>query len=95
MAKTAASEAALGRLHAKVVKIFGMSLDQVIEKLEAEEEAAFVVDPKLLNTIIKFLADNKIYSLAEEEVEDNPLAKKLAEIKAKSSTVIIPLVKEA
>lgn len=95
MAKTAASEAALGRLHAKVVKIFGISLDQVIEKLEAGEEAAFAIDPKLFNTVIKFLADNKIYSIADEEVEDNPLAKKLAEIKAKSSTVILPLIKEA
>lgn len=93
MAKTAASEAALGRLHAKVVKIFGMSLDQVIEKLEEGEEATFAVDPKLLNTIIKFLSDNKIYSLAEEEVEDNPLAKKLAEIKARSNK-IVPFVQE-
>lgn len=91
--RTAATEDMIGELHMKVTKIFGMSLDQVIEKLDEGEMAEFCVDPKLLNTIIKFINDNKIFAVPAEQADDNPLAKKLAEIRSKAS--IVPLVKEA
>lgn len=92
--RTQASEAEVGRLHAKVTKIFNMSLDQVIAKLEEDDcDVAFAVDPKLLNTIIKFIADNKMFTVADEEDVESPLAKKLAEIRAKAPSVV-PLRKE-
>lgn len=88
--KTTASSASVGKLHAKLVKIFGLSLDQVIEKLEAGEDAMFVAEPKLLNAVAKFLNDNKCWTVEDEEVADNPLAKQLAEIRARQS--VTPMV---
>lgn len=88
--RTAATEDMIGELHSKVTKIFRMTLDQVVEKLEEGTLAEFCVDPKLMNTITKFINDNKIFAVPAEEAEDNPLAKKLEEIRKRGS--VVPLV---
>ncbi len=92
MAKHSASEFDVGSLHVKVVKVFGMSLDQVIEKLEAGEDSQFAVDPRLISAVCKFLNDNKVFSIAEDEVEESDLAKKIAAIR--NSSPAIKLVQE-
>lgn len=92
--KFAASEDAIAKLHAKVTKIFGMSLDQMIEKLDNDEPHEFCVDPKLMNTVLKFISDNKVFALAAEDVKDNPLAVKLAQIRSRGAAVVPLVAKE-
>ena len=92
--KHAATEGLVARLHMQVTKIFGMSLAQMIEKLEAGEESAFVVDTKLLGQVIAFLDKNAIYAIPEEEDTKSALHKQLEEIKARQRSTVIPLVRE-
>ncbi len=78
---TTASEREIGKLHAKVYKIYGMTLDAMIQKLESGEDPAFIVDSKILMAVQKFLTDNKVYSIPDSEDEGSDLSKRLAEIK--------------
>lgn len=91
--KQVTSESQMGALHLKVAKVFGITLDQMIEKLENKEDAEFALNPQLLALVVKFLNDNKIYSVAEEDAKDSALSQKLAEIKAHRGKM--KLVKEA
>lgn len=87
MARTAASETEIGKLHLKVVKVLGMSLDQMIKKLEEGDLAEFAVDTKLLAVVTKFLNDNKIWSVPEEDNEESDFAKKIRQIKESQNVV--------
>lgn len=92
--KNAATESMVARLHSQITKIFGMSLAQMIVKLEEGCEAEFAVDTKLLGQVITFLDKNAIYAVPEEEAAGSSLHAQLEAIKAKQRGTVIPLVRE-
>ena len=93
--KNAATESMVAKLHSQITKIFGMSLAQMIRKLEDGDDAEFAVDTKLLGQVITFLDKNAIYAVPEEEAAGSPLQKQIEEIKARQRATVVPLVREA
>lgn len=93
--KKAATEDMVAKLHMQVTKIFGMSLDQMIERLEDDVEFGFAVDSKLIGQVIAFLDKNSIYAVPAEEDGGSALSKQLEAIKARNKASVVPLVREA
>ena len=94
MTKKAATEAALGDLHAKVAKVMADALT-VFDKaqevyLEAEKDelselTAPILNPALLSVMTKFLSDNKITCVPEESEGMSELEEKLRRRREKRS----------
>lgn len=91
MTKKAATEAALGELHAKVAKVMADALtvyDIAQERYNAadsEDIEAPVLNPALLSVMTKFLSDNKITCVPEESAGMSELEEKLKRRREKRS----------
>lgn len=107
MAKGAATESALGKLHSKLATVFIKVLERYENKLEelTEDKLAdemldeFEPSPAMLSAIAKFLKDNEI-GLDSEEVETlNATQRRLQEQREKRKRAgltlnVVPLVAE-
>lgn len=82
MAKNAASEAALGKLHDKIAQVFTKVLEryerrmEVIDTIDVEDELlkelfdeGAMPSPAMLSAVTKFLKDNEI-SFSTEQVDN-------------------------
>jgi len=95
MAKGSAPEAELGDLHAKIARVMSKVLtsyekasDAFLELIEAGAEPEQLlefpeVSPAMLSVITKFLADNKITAVPEENKETSDLARQLQDRQAR------------
>lgn len=107
MAKGAANEGALGKLHSKLATVFTKVLERYESKLDelTEDKLAdemleeFEPSPAMLSAIAKFLKDNEI-GLDTEEVEKlNATERRLQEQREKRKRAgvrlsVVPLVAE-
>ena len=107
MAKGAATEKALGAVHAQLAKVFTKVLTRYEQKLDelTEDKLAeemldeFEPSPAMLSAIAKFLKDNEI-GLDSEEVETlNATERRLKEQREKRKRAgitlnVVPLVAE-
>lgn len=97
MSKTAATEALMGALHAKIAAVMAKTLDNVQAAQDAwadalananpDEVMAAVlempdVSPAFLSAVTKFLADNKITCQPEDDANMGGLAQQLADKRA-------------
>ena len=110
MAKTAASEELLGKLHSKVATIMLKAVEQIGNDQEAydaakEQATSDAIDelvmerpelsPSLMSAITKFLSDNKITCNPEDSKELGELEQRLQmKRKRKSIGNVVPLIPE-
>ena len=96
MAKTAATEAQVGRIHQLATTIYEKKLELILKQMEDDpENAEFIGDLRTIQAADKWAQYNEIKSVLPTEQENNPLKAKLAEIKAFKHQVSPTLAKEA
>lgn len=111
MAKGAAREDKLGKLHSTLTQVFIRVLDRYLEQLEPvsdeqiENEVVdevldiFEPNPAMLSAISKFLKDNEIMYDSEQLDQLSATQRRLQEMKKKRGNVVtldnIPLAEEA
>jgi hypothetical protein len=110
MAKGAAREAKLGKLHSTLTQVFIRVLDRYLEQMEPvsdgqiEDEVVdevlelFEPNPAMLSAISKFLKDNEIMYDSEELDQLSATQRRLQEMKKKRGNVVtldnLPLAEE-
>lgn len=87
--KAAATETELGGLHKLVFRVFKYKLDSWIKMMETGADPDLVVDNKQLAVIMKFLENNNITALAEEDEEASQLGVRLKQIKAQQQLRVV------
>lgn len=85
MAKTAANDLEVGKVHAKVNKIMNHVADAILKQIEDEPEAAAFVNMKDVAVMIAWCDKNDIKAPLAIDQEGNELKKKLDAVKAKHS----------
>ena len=81
--KTAATEEQVGRIHKMTTTIYEMKLEAILKAMKASPaDAEYLGDIKTIQAAGKWAEYNEIKSLSAVHEKDNPLAIKLAEVKA-------------
>ena len=81
--KTAATEETVGRIHKMTTEIYLLKLEAILKAMKkSPEDAEYLGDIKTIQAAGKWAEYNEIKSLSAVDEEDNPLAVKLAEVKA-------------
>lgn len=94
--KNAATEDQMGVLHNAITRMFNKKADAILKLIEDEPEAAIaLVSGKDLGAMAKWVLDNGITCIPAAKTEESELAKRLADIKAKSNGKVVDFVKEA
>jgi hypothetical protein len=93
--KMSATEDQIGKIHQLTTDIYTMKLESILQQMKNDKEAVdFTGDIRVIQAAGKWVEYNEVKSQLPEEQEDNPLKKKLAEVKNFKIPVAPTLSKE-
>lgn len=93
--RKAASEDQIGKMHQLTTNIYTLKLESILKQMEDDPEAVdFTGDIRVIQAAGKWVEYNEVKSVLPTDTENNPLKKKLAEVKAFKMPVAPTISKE-
>lgn len=92
MAKTAASESEVGKIHNKITMILNKHLDRTLEMLDNGEDPTIVVNMKDLAVAAKWTEVNGVTAVLEVNEKGSGIQSKLDEIRNRAKGKVVPMI---